>query len=183
MQRFKRDLFSRPLSVLAIILILAYTTFASRGFANNAFGRQVPTSLTQPRHLSLSNEALGAFIEDFSFQIKDFKMNHQSEINNLNIVIRYRYSAGIPDTKYPDFRLIAKDVENLLTHYPNDSDYWEIVNKNLTTMVLKNYPVLMSVTCEIQASPTHLDPYSRSSIVTLNRSSPKLSKHAKNGRG
>jgi len=169
--------------VLAIIFILACTTFASRGFANNSFGRQVSTSLTQPRRLSLSHEVPSAFIEDFSFQIKDFKMNHQSEINNLNIVIRYRYVAGIPDTKYPDFRLIAKDVENLLTHYPNDSDYWEILNKRLTMMVLKNYPVLMSVTCEIQASPTHLDPYSRSSIVTLNRSSLKLSKHAKNGRG
>jgi len=131
----------------------------------------------------LSHEVPSAFIEDFSFQIKDFKMNHQSEINNLNIVIRYRYVAGIPDTKYPDFRSLAKDVENLLTHYPNDGDYWEILNKNLTRMVLKNYPVLMSVTCEIQASPTHLDPYSRSSIVTLNRSNLKLSKHVKNGRG
>jgi len=133
--------------------------------------------------LSLSHEAPSAFIEDFSFQIKDFKMNHQSEINNLNIVIRYRYVAGIPDTKYPDFRLIAKDVENLLTHYPNDGDYWEILNKNLTTMVLKNYPEITSVTCEIQVSPSPLVPYSRSSFATLNRSSPKLSKHAKNGRG
>ena len=183
MERFKRDLLSRPLSVLAIILILAYTTFASRGFANNAFGRQASTSLTQPRRLSLSREDLGAFIEDFSFQIKDFKMNHQSEINNLNIVIRYRYVAGIPDTKYPDFRSIAKDVENLLTHYPNDSDYWEIVNKNLTTMVLKNFPEITSVTCEIQVSPSPLVPYSRSSVVTLNRSNLKLSKHVKNGRG
>ena len=178
MERFKRDLLSRPLSVLAIIFILAYTTFASRGFANNSFGRQVPTGLTQPRHLSFSHEVPSEFIEDFSFQIKDFKMNHQSEINNLNIVLRYRYLANIPDTKYPDFRLIAKDIENLLTHYPNDSDYWEILNKNLTMMVLKNFPVIMSVTCEIQVSPSRLDPYSRSSIVTLNRSSPKSSKHA-----
>jgi hypothetical protein len=178
-ERFKRDLLSRPLSVLAIIFILACTTFASRGFANNAFGRQVPTSLTQPRRLSLSHEALGAFTEDFSIQIKDFKMNHQSEINNLNLVIRYRYVAGIPDTKYPDFRSIAKDVENLLTHYPNDSDYWEILNKRLTTMVLKNYPEITSVTCEIQVSPSPLVQYSRSSIVTLNRKSLKLGKHVK----
>jgi len=182
-QRFKRDLLSRPLSVLAIILILAYTTFASRGFANNAFGHQAPTGLEPTRRLSLSHEVPSEFIEDFSFQIKDFKMNHQSEINNLNIVLRYRYLANIPDTKYPDFRLIAKDIENLLTHYPNDSDYWEILNKNLTMMVLKNFPVIMSVTCEIQVSPSPLVPYSRSSVVTLNRSNLKLSKHAKNGRG
>jgi hypothetical protein len=61
--------------------------------------------------------------EEFSFLIQDFKMNHQSEINNLNIKIRVRYEGGISDSKYPDFRAILKDIENFLNNYPNKTDY------------------------------------------------------------
>jgi hypothetical protein len=119
--------------------------------------------------LPFSNHA-DLLIEEFSFLIKDFKMNHQSEINNLNIMVRYRYAANISDGAYPDFRLITKDIENLLTNYPNKRDYWEIINKKITLMVLSKYPVITSVACELQVSPSPLDPYLRSSIVTRNRS-------------
>ncbi|HEY0658721.1 MAG TPA: hypothetical protein VGD05_09615, partial [Pyrinomonadaceae bacterium] len=46
--------------------------------------------------------------EEFSFLIEDLKMNHQSEVNNLNIKVRVRYENNISDGKYPDFRAIAK---------------------------------------------------------------------------
>jgi len=49
--------------------------------------------------------------EEFSFAIGDFKMDHQGENNNLNISISYRYVANIAKSDYPDFRLLAKDVE------------------------------------------------------------------------
>ena len=108
--------------------------------------------------------------EEFSFTIQDFKMNHQSAVNNLNIRVRYSYENGILDSKYPDFRSILKDIENFLNNYPNKEDYWEILNKNLTLLVLKKYPMLSSVISEIQVSPTSLVPYLRSSIVTRHQS-------------
>ena len=97
-------------------------------------------------------------------------MNHQSDINNLNIKVRYCYETGISDNKYPDFRLIAKDIQDFLENYPDEIGYWEIVNKKLTLMVLKKYPVLSSITSEIQVSPSRLVPYLRSSIATRHRS-------------
>lgn len=50
-------------------------------------------------------------------------MNHQSEVNNLNIKVRLRYENGISDNKYPDFRAIAKDIEDFGNNYPNKVDY------------------------------------------------------------
>jgi len=107
--------------------------------------------------------------EDFSFQIKDFKMDHQTQTNNLNIYISYRYVTNIKKSDYPDFRWLAKDVETLLSNYPNKDDYWEIVNKQITTILLNKYRGLTSVTCEIKVDPSSLIPYTRTSRVTRNR--------------
>jgi hypothetical protein len=110
-------------------------------------------------------------VEEFSFLIKDFKIEHQGETNKLNITIQYRYRLNIPDSEYPDFRPVAKDIEMFLTNYPNEKDYWEILNKKITLLVLDKYPPITKVTCQMQVSPSPLDPYLRSSIVTRERTS------------
>ena len=108
--------------------------------------------------------------EEFSFQIKDFKMDHQTQTNNLNIYISYRYVTNIKKSDYPDFRWLAKDVETLLSNYPNKDDYWEIVNKQITSLLLKKYAGITSITCEIKVDPSRLIPYTRSSRVIRYRS-------------
>ena len=50
-------------------------------------------------------------VEEFSFIIDKFKMDHQGEVQTLNIKISVRYGKGIRDKDYPDFRSIARDVE------------------------------------------------------------------------
>ena len=112
-------------------------------------------------------------VEEFSFQIKDFKMDHQTQTNNLNIYISYRYVANIKKADYPDFRWLAKDVETLLSNYPNKDDYWEIVNKQITSILLNKYRGITSVTCEIKVDPSSLIPYARSSRVTRERAPTK----------
>ena len=104
-------------------------------------------------------------VEEFSFSIKDFKVDHQGQ-NNLNISVKYSYRANMAVSDYPDFRLIAKDIEMFLTNYPNKTDYWEIVNKKITALILKKYSTLVSVTSQIEVSPTPTIPYLRSSITT-----------------
>lgn len=88
-------------------------------------------AIARPAAVS-KRENFDALTEEFSFLIEDFKMNHQSEANNLNIKVRFRYENGISASKYPDFRAIAKDIDDFLGKYPNKTDYWEILNKNLT---------------------------------------------------
>jgi len=93
-------------------------------------------------------------------------MDHQGEIQTLNIKISVLYVNGIRDTAYPDFRLIARDVETLLGKYPNKTDYWEIVNKRLTALILDRYPAVSRITSEIEVSPSANVSYLRSSTVT-----------------
>ena len=107
-------------------------------------------------------------VEEFSFSIKDFKVDHQGQ-NKLNISVKYTYRANMAVSDYPDFRLIAKDIETFLTNYPNETDYWEIVNKKLTASILEKYSTLVSVTSQIEVSPTPTIPYLRSSITTRRR--------------
>jgi hypothetical protein len=107
--------------------------------------------------------------EEFSFLIKDFKIDHQGETNTLNISISYHYVVNIANSDYPDFRWLAKDVETLLSNYPNETDYWEIVNKQITSLLMKKYPALASVTCEMTVDQSGQVPYTRMSRVTRNR--------------
>jgi hypothetical protein len=111
----------------------------------------------------------GGLTEEFTFLIKDFKIDHQGENNQLNITISYRYKAHLSNEDYPDFTLIAGDIKTLLTNYPNEEDYWEIVNKKITSMVLNKYPTLTRITSQLEVSPSRNDPYLRSSIVTRDR--------------
>lgn len=111
----------------------------------------------------------GPLVEEFAFVLTDFKMDHQGEANKLNISVSYRYARNIANADYPDFRWLAKDVETLLNNYPNKEDYWEIVNKNVTALLLKKYPAITSVTCEFKVEPSRNVPYSRSSRVTRSR--------------
>ena len=118
----------------------------------------------------------GVLIEEFSFLIENFKMDHQTQTNNLNISISYRYVVNITKTQYPDFRWLAKDVETLLNNYPNKDDYWEIVNKQITSLLLKKYPAITSVTSELKVDPSSLIPYTRSSRVTRQRTIARSSR-------
>ena len=146
------------------ILLLAASSLPSV-YSQSSIKKGNPTNIVSQRKL----QDHGRLVEEFSFWIKDFKVDHQGENHNLNISISYRYVANITKTQYPDFRWLAKDVETLLTNYPNEDDYWEIVNKQLTALLLKKYAGLMSVTSELKVDPSPLVPYTRSSRVTRQR--------------
>jgi hypothetical protein len=130
---------------------------------------------TIAKQVTISGGEISALLtEEFSFLIEDFRMNHQSEVNNLTLKIRLRYENGISESKYPDFRAILKDIEDFLDNYPNKVDYWEILNKKLTLLVLKKYPMIENITSEIQVSPSQKVGYLRSSIVARSQSKRRM---------
>ena len=147
-----------PIGRMLVILAILVTTSS------------LPAVYSQTPERSSSSRMAGSLVEEFSFLLKDFRMDHQGQANNLNISISYRYAANITKADYPDFRWLAKDVETLLNNYPNEDDYWEIVNKQITALLLKKYPGVVSVTCEIRVDPSSVVPYTRTSRVTRERS-------------
>ena len=109
--------------------------------------------------------------ESFEFELPNYHIEHQGEAM-LDIKLDYRYvdNPELDPNVYPDFVPIAKKVDQFLANYPNETDYWEIVNRKLTKFLLNEYPTLSSI-------KTHIDIYigssnefyPRSSIVTLTR--------------
>jgi hypothetical protein len=156
-----------------LLTLIVTLSWVSIGLSSNRASIQSLYQIENPANPIAQNSAFTAehnsLIEEFSFLIKDLKMDHQDQINNLNLTVTYRYG-NWPGIDYPDFRLIAKDIEVLLTHYPNKTDYWEIVNKKLTSMILRKYSAIVRIRIEIGVSPSSTDPYARSSIVTRSRS-------------
>jgi hypothetical protein len=138
---------------------------------------RTPAALRPPRPgggAAVSGRAVGTerLVEEFSFVLSDFAMTHQGEDKRLNLTLRYRYVPAIQDTAYPDYQWLMRDLREFLTGYPNETDYWEIVNKKLTGMLLERYPSLASVTSTIQVSPTASLPHVRASTVTRTRAAP-----------
>ena len=145
-------------SILQILVIVVFVVTPSGWSA--VYSQSMKTA---------ENSSAGSPVEEFSFLIKDFRMDHQGQNNNLNISISYRYVANISKADYPDFRWLAKDIETFLTTYPNEDDYWEILNKQVTTLLLKKYRGLAMVTSDIKVDPSSVVPYTRSSRVTRER--------------
>jgi hypothetical protein len=127
---------------------------------------QGQTSIKRSKPIVVDSVVSVGLVEQFGFSISDLNLDHQGERNTLNIVIRYRYRPNLSKAEYPDFTLIAKDVESLLTNYPDKTDYWELVNKRLTQMVLQKYSALAEITSQIEVAPTASVRFPRTSIVT-----------------
>jgi hypothetical protein len=107
--------------------------------------------------------------EIFSFQIPTYAIQHMNGAI-LNIKIAYRLTPeAITKNDYPDFMPIIKEIDNYLINYPNESDYWEIVNKNLVKHLLNKYPQISSLNTELAVMPTPKAPFSRSSTVRSTR--------------
>lgn len=107
--------------------------------------------------------------EMFTFQVPNYAISHQGGAI-LNIKVAYRLTPeAIAKNDYPDFVPIRKEIGNYLTNYPNNTDYWEIVNKNLVKRLLDKYPQMSSLSIELGVMPTPNEPFARSSIVRSTR--------------
>ena len=107
----------------------------------------------------------GQLKEDGNFSLEDYAINHQG-VNKINIDIGYQYKPEITPNEYPDFRQIYNSVDNFLTNYPNENDFWEIVNKNLTQNILNENPTWAAIDININVLPSQSLPYNRTSKVT-----------------
>ena len=109
----------------------------------------------------------GNLDEIFSFQILDYAIEHQGEsIIDLSVELDLIEGIGEEDSfEYPDFIPIRDYITDFLVEYPNESDFWEILNKNLVTSLLREPipttfgieynldEVLDAITVEIDVQP------------------------------
>jgi hypothetical protein len=107
--------------------------------------------------------------ETFAFQVPTYAIQHMGGAI-LNIKLAYRLTPdAIAKNDYPDFMPITKEIDHYLTQYPNETDYWEIVNKNLVQHLLSTYPQMSSLNLELGVMPTPKASFSRFSTVRHTR--------------
>lgn len=107
--------------------------------------------------------------ESVAFQIPSYKIQHQGEAV-LNIKVAYRITPDAIEQKdYPDFMPMKNDIDRFFVNYPNETDYWEIVNNNLSKFILDKYPQISSLSIELDVMPTSQEPFPHSSIVKSTR--------------
>lgn len=121
------------------------------------------------------------FAEHFYFQIPDYGLNHQDgAIVDILVDLDFKKDVAINDPfAYPEFVSVVNFIKNYLVSYPNETDFWEILNRNLVTALLtQTIPtsfgveynldqLLDSLTVEIQVeSGSSLVDYDRASVVT-----------------
>ena len=125
--------------------------------------------------------------ENLSFQIEDYAIEHQGQAV-IDLWVDLDYKEGINNSEYPDFIPIQESVLNFLVEYPNETDFWEILNKNLVTELLTEPiptdngieynldEILDSLTVDIDIQPGSADiPNSRSSMVVGNVEGEEIS--------
>lgn len=96
--------------------------------------------------------------------IKNYRIKHQG-LNTLNIVIEYSYHYGLAIANAFNTDLIYRQLNLLLINYPNEEDFWEVMNCYLTEGILKLNPQLSEVTITIAVHPNGEFPYHRSTTV------------------
>jgi hypothetical protein len=107
--------------------------------------------------------------EIFKFQMTTYPIKHQGgAILNINVAYRFTQEA-IAENKYPDFIPIKNEIDAFLRNYPDEWDFWEIVNKKLVQSILEKYPQMASLQIAINVMPTVQETDRRGSIVKNTR--------------
>lgn len=120
--------------------------------------------------------------ELFSFSIKDYYIEHQgTAILDIDITLEFKQPKRKRKPEdYYEFQQIINYINNYLVDYPNETDYWEILNTNLATSLItdkiptiwdttyKLAKTVAELTVDIQVHPGSGGPaYARSSTVTV----------------
>jgi hypothetical protein len=125
--------------------------------------------------------ATASLDEGWQFFFNDYAIEHQGGAT-IDLLVRCNYKQEIRATnlrKYPERTQIYNYIDNYLKTYPNETDFWEILNKNLVLDLLTQ-PILTvfgieyrladvadSLTVELDVLQGSSDiPVPRSSIVT-----------------
>ena len=75
--------------------------------------------------------------ESFGFSISDYYIEHQKDaIIDIQVDCTHKANTEDDPDGYYEFQQIINHIDNYLKAYPNETDAWEVLNKNLTANLL-----------------------------------------------
>ncbi|NJK28074.1 MAG: hypothetical protein HC925_05565 [Coleofasciculaceae cyanobacterium SM2_3_26] len=102
--------------------------------------------------------------ESFGFEIQELPVEHQGQVL-LSLSVAFRFLGQ----EYPEFSAMARNIQQFLENYPNETDFWEILNNNLVAFLMAEYPEIGSLKVKVDVAPNVSAPYERYSVVTSTR--------------
>ena len=120
--------------------------------------------------------------ETFAFSIEDYYIEHQgTAILDIDVTLEFKTPKGQRKSKdYYEFQQIIHYIDSYLVDYPNETDYWEILNTNLaTSLITETIPTAWNTSYKLAKSVAELSvdievqagsggpAYTRSSSVTV----------------
>jgi hypothetical protein len=128
----------------------------------------VCSEMSQAQTVS-SMASCGRHQEIFTFYMPTFATKHQNGAI-LNFKVTYRYTPeAIAKKDYLEFVAVTKEIEKYLTNYPNQTDFWEILNTNLVKQLLNKYPQMSALSIDFKIMPTSEAAFARTSTVSITR--------------
>jgi hypothetical protein len=100
------------------------------------------------------------------FWVSGYLLEHQHMTNTVNIAVDYTLKDNSSALHTSNSTVWFDRITQFLTEYPNEDDFWEIVNRKLTQTMLQEHPELRSLTISLEVLPRATIPYSCTSTVT-----------------
>lgn len=104
---------------------------------------------------------------DWGFSLQDYVVEHQWMKNTVNITVNYTLKEDVLTTHPDNLTLLFNHIIQFLIEYPNEDDYWEIVNRHLTQTMLQEHSELRSLTVSLEILPRPMIPYTCTSTVAV----------------
>lgn len=101
-------------------------------------------------------------IEHEGLFIRDLKICHQQEWRNLSITLEYE---TVPYEKASNAALVKEHIHQFLDEYPNQTDFWEIMNLNLVRSLLTEFPDIQKLKTILSLKPDRTLSFPRESRI------------------
>ena len=107
--------------------------------------------------------------ESYSIKIEKLNVNldNGKHIVDIDAIWSFRENPEAGD--YIDSNIVISDIKKFLAEYPNKSDFWEVVNRNLTKYLIEKFKNLKSMTIKIDVLASKMDTYEHYSLVEATR--------------
>ncbi|ESA32149.1 hypothetical protein N836_26525 [Leptolyngbya sp. Heron Island J] len=103
------------------------------------------------------------FIQDIETSPFSLLVPHQGMISHIRLSLKYGLK---DDSRGLESAILIRDAAELLMNYPEEYDYWEVVNLSITQNLLEQYSQLEHITLELEILPREHVPYHCISTVT-----------------
>ncbi len=119
---------------------------------------------------STSSFAASVNLDEFyNVEIKHLTATVDSVPHEMNISVTWNYKLNPTPADYIDSNLVISEVKKFLTEYPNKSDFFEVVNHNLTSHMMDKFKQLHGINIKISVPAIKADPYDHYTQVNATR--------------